>query len=175
MLTVIVGVVSGLAGLVAGSTVSESIKAGIGYLLQRGERRSQRDEELRKVVMEVDPKWEGYTYEYRGDLDVAGMRVKVELTNHGSQLVKNVRVTMRRRPSGVDSARMLPALPPGKTEVISIERDLGLIDDQPFEEVEGDWLEHFWFEALYEDTGGRGWRLEYNPRDDNQTVDRRRY
>jgi hypothetical protein len=61
------------------------------------------------------------------------MTAKVTVSNHSAQLVKNVRVTMHRRPSGIDSAKMLPAITAGSSSVVEINRELGPAEDAPCE------------------------------------------
>jgi hypothetical protein len=126
---------------------------------------------MRSVVMEVEPFWKGSWYEYN-DLSVAVLTANLTLANHSKQLVKNVRVTMHRRPHGIDTAKMVLALPAGEIASVSISRELGLVEDAPFEEEQGNWLDFYWFEAEFEDTRGASWRLYYNPRDEKQTVER---
>lgn len=166
-------IISGAAGLAFGTFLSETIKGLVGTLFRSAEKQRTQAPAMRAVVMDVAEEWEGYRYEY-GALTVVGMRVLVDLRNFSGQLVKNVRVRMYGRPDGVDSARMLPALPAGEEPVtLTIERELGLEDDRPYREEEPDWLDYYWFEADYDDVHGGRWRLSYNPRDQQQSVDRR--
>jgi hypothetical protein len=162
--------VTGLVFFGLGVAFSETVKGGIAAGFSASARRREHGQEMRKVVLEVDPEWTGSGYSYRG-LDVAVLEATVRVANHGSALIKNVRARMHKRPTGVESARMVPAIPAGGVETITITRDLGLIDDQPFDDEE-DWLNHYWFEADFEDTKGQRWLVTYNPRDEKQTVER---
>jgi hypothetical protein len=171
--TVTWATLAGVVSFVAGIALSESIRAAVHEVGAAISRRRAQAPAMRGVVMDVEPKWEGYWYEH-GELTVLGMRVTVGLANHGGQLVRNVRVRMKHRRDGVDAAKVLPALPPdGKRATVTIDRDLGLHEDHPFVEEDTDWLDAYWFEADFEDTHGGMWLLYYNPRDEVQTVERR--
>jgi hypothetical protein len=164
--------ISGSVGLVIGLS-RDTIKGVVSLAFQSNESRRAQARAMREVVMDVGERWEGYAYEFNG-LTVVGMRVSVNLRNFSDQLVKNVHVRMYGRPEGLDFARMLTALPPSDEPVsVTIERDLGLDDDRPYREEEPDWLDYYWFEADFDDVHGRGWRLTYNPRDRQQSVEPR--
>jgi hypothetical protein len=79
---------------------------------------------------------------------------------------------MHRRPTGIDSAKMVPAITAGSSSVAEINRELGLIEDVPFDEEEGPWLDLYWFEAVFKDVRGTSWKVFYNPRDQVQNVER---
>jgi hypothetical protein len=168
--TVTWAAVSGVVFFALGVGLSELIRGGTQAGISAEKKRREHGEEMRKVVLAVEPKWNGTSYE-DGVYDLAVLQATVRVSNHGTALVKNVRVRMHKRPTGVETARMLPALPPGETQTVIIERALGLIEEQPFEE-EDDWLSLYWFDAEFEDTRGRTWLVTYNPRDETQTVDR---
>jgi hypothetical protein len=168
----IAGVVGALAGLIAGTLLSETIKSTVGLIFRRGERRADQVPAMRSVVLHVDPEWQGRHRDY-GELTVAIIEVSLTIENHSGQLIKNVRASMRRRPDGVNTAPMVPAIAANANARIVISRELGLIDDQPFEEDAPSWLNLYWFEVGFEDTYGNAWHLYYNPRDARQTVERR--
>ena len=162
----------GLVGLAIGTALSETIKSVVGLVFRRSERRADQGPAMRSVVLRVAPEWNGRADHY-GDVTVAILEATLTVENHSDQLIKNVRASMRRRPNGVDSARMVPAIAPRSNARIIVKRELGLIpDDQPFEEDDTPWLNLYWFEVEFEDTHGGAWRLHYNPRDEEQTVDR---
>jgi hypothetical protein len=171
MSTGLAAALAGLGGLAAGTFLSETIKGFLAVVFRRSEQRAQQAPQMRSVVMDVDPFVDAYFYDFE-ELRVLGFRAKVTLTNHSQQLVKNILVTMHRRPEGIDSARMLAALASNQSVSVTVSHDLGLDEDQPFEEMDGDWLDFYWFEANFEDTHGHRWRLYYNPRDRRQTVER---
>jgi hypothetical protein len=161
-----------VAGFAAGALLSDAIKGAFASFQRRRAQRAEQVQEMRKVVMSVNPDWKGYTQEFEWTL-VVGLTATVTVANHSDQLIRNVRVTMHRRPSGVDSGKMLPAVPPGESANVEIRRELGLDpEDRPFEEEEPGWLNLYWFEARFEDTRKQGWRLSYNPRDEVQTVEK---
>ena len=130
---------------------------------------------MRKVVLTPPSSFfDGYFDDYPGgDITVYGLRAKLTLTNHSDQLIKNVRATMRRRPNGMNTAPLVPAVSAGQSVPITINRELGIDDDRPFPEEEApNWLDMFWFEVQFEDTHGNAWVLYCNPRDEKQTVER---
>jgi hypothetical protein len=166
-----VGVGGGLAGLTIGTFLSETIKSAVGLVFRQSERRADQVPAMRSVVLNVDSMWKPGGYYYDG-LDIATLDATLTLENHSGQLIKNVRASMHKRPNGVDTARMVPAVPANGSTQIVITRELGLLDDQPFEEDQTYWLNLYWFEVLFEDTHGNRWRLYFNPRDDKQYVER---
>jgi hypothetical protein len=164
--------VFGLAAFAAGVFLSESMKSTVSLLFRRRERRVDQVPAMRSVVLHVDPDWQGSTRE-DGVWTVAVLEATLTVENHSDQLIKNVRAAMRRRPEGVNTAPMVPAIAARADTKIVIKRELGLYpEDQPFEEDETPWLNLYWFEVLFEDTHGNAWRLYYNPRDEEQTVER---
>jgi hypothetical protein len=162
MSLVATGLIGGLAGLVIGTFVSETIKQTVAAMFTRLAGRGHAARVMNAVVMEVPDTWEGYTYEY-AELRVLGMRLAVTVTNHSDQLVKSVHVRMRRPPNEVDTARAVPAIAAGGSGRFTISRDLGLIEDAPFEEEEPGWRVAYVFEADFDDTDGRRWRLTFDP------------
>jgi hypothetical protein len=152
----------GLTGLGVGAYVSETAKRAAGSVFDRIGGRGRAAHAMNQVVLEVPARWEGYSYEFE-ELDVVGMRLALTLTNHSDQLIKNVHVRMRRPPSEVDVARMVPAIAPGARSSFTISRDLGLVEDAPFEEEAPGWQINYSFEADFDDADGRRWRLRLDP------------
>jgi hypothetical protein len=161
-----------LGGLAVGTFLSETIKSTVALIFRGRERRADQVPAMRNVVLRVEPAWNGSSEEY-GEMTVGVLEATLTVENHSDQLIKNVRASMRRRPNGVDTARMVPAIAAKTSAQIIVKRELGLIpEDQPFEEEDTAWLDLYWFEVGFEDTYGNAWRLYYNPRDQEQTVER---
>src|SRR5579885_1977162 len=156
--------VAGIGGVAIGAFVSQFARQGADSISKRIGARGNAARAMNAVVMEVPSDWDGYSYRVEdSDLTVVGMQLLVRVTNHSDQLIKNLHVRMLRPPGDVDTAKFVPAIPAGQTERFLIARTLGLVDDGPFEEEEPGWIVNYEFEADFDDTDGRGWRLSFDP------------
>lgn len=167
-----VAAVAAVAGFAAVALLRDAIVGFFSSIRRWREQRAEQEREMQKVAMSVDPNWEGYTREDLEWTAVVGMTVKVTLENHSDQLIRNVRVAMHKRPAGVDSGKMLPALPPGQSANVEISRDQGLDpDDRPF--VKKKSLAGLTFTGLKRDSRTpESMRGVSTPRDEVHTVER---